>query len=168
MVRIPRSLQELHLAARAARDELLQANGTCPTVEQIAERLGTTEEPDFTAMDATETCWPTSLDAPNREGEDSVTERPGVDAGSDSSIDHHLLQESLSRLVPTERLIVKPLFYEGCTQRQVAEELEVSQMQISRLMNKTLKELGVSFGPARGQGPADRPDRPDRAGTAGR
>lgn len=148
MVRVPRSVQETHLAVRAARDELYQIHGSSPTIAQIAEHLGTAEDTILAAMDAAENCWPTSLDAPSREGDDGVTDVPVADGGFDMSLDRRLLREAIPRLSPTEKLIVRRLYFDGCTQRQVAEEIGVSQMQISRIMARTMSKLRQSFSAA--------------------
>jgi RNA polymerase sigma-B factor len=141
MVRPPRQMQELHLAIRSARDELAQAQGASPTIAQIADHLDTTEEAVLAAMDAAANCWATSLDAPNPQTDSAVTEVPVHEDGFDRSLDHHLLQEAIPHLSPMEKLMVKRLYFDGDTQRQLARELGVSQMQVSRLMAKTLSNL---------------------------
>lgn len=141
MVRPPRQMQELHLTIRSARDELAQAHGSSPTIAQIAAHLDTTEEAVLAAMDAAANCWTTSLDAPNPQTDSAVTEVAVHDDGFDRSLDHHLLQEAIPRLSPMEKLMVKRLYFDGDTQRQLARELGVSQMQVSRLMAKTLSNL---------------------------
>lgn len=141
MVRPPRQMQELHLAIRSARDDLAQTQGSSPTIAQIAEHLDTTEEAVLSAMDAASNCWTTSLDAPNPQTDSAVTEVPVLDDGFDRSLDHQQLQEAMPRLSPMEKLMVKRLYFDGDTQRQLARELGVSQMQVSRLMAKTLSSL---------------------------
>lgn len=148
MVRVPRSIQEMHLAIRAARDELYQQRGHSPTISEIADHIGATDDAVLAAMEAAENCWPASLDAPVRDGEDGVTDVAVLDEGYDRSLNRRLLQEAIPRLSPTEKLIVRRLYFDGCTQRQVAEEIGVSQMQISRIMARTMGKLRESFDPA--------------------
>jgi RNA polymerase sigma-B factor len=145
MLRVPRSLQETYLAVKAAREELGQTLGTSPTVQQIAAHLGTTDEAVLAAMEAGDSYWPASLDTPRKNDEDSVTDVPVVDAGFDSSLDRRQLRESLPKLEQREQLILKRLYFDGWTQRRVAEEIGVSQMQVSRLMARTLAKLRESF-----------------------
>lgn len=146
-VRVPRSVQEMHLSIRAAREELTQSNGTSPTIGQIAEYLHTSEEEILTAMEAVTNAWATSLDAHSPDGDSGTTEVPVGEAGFDRVLDRRVLIETIADLSPTERLILKRVFFEGRTQRQVAVELSVSQMQISRLTTKALAKMRESFQP---------------------
>ncbi len=149
MVRLPRSLQERNLEIRAARDELAQRHGSSPTIPQIAEHLGVTDEMVLEAMDAADSCWVASLDTPGRDDVDeAVTHVPVDDHRYDRSLDRWLLQEAIPHLGATEQLIIKRLYFEGSTQKQVAEEIGVSQMQVSRLLARTLARLRTSLMPA--------------------
>ena len=145
MLRVPRSLQETYLAVKSAKEELGQTLGSSPTVQQIADYLRISEESVLSAMEAGDSYWPASLDTPRRGDEDSVTEIPVTDAGFDSSLDRRQLRESLPQLERREQLIVKRLYFDGWTQRRVAEEIGVSQMQVSRLMARTLAKLREAF-----------------------
>lgn len=145
MLRVPRSLQETYLAVKVARDELGQTLGTSPTVQHIAAHLGISDEAVLAAMEAGDSYWPASLDTPRKEDEDSVTEVPVIDGGFDKSLDRRQLRESLPRLDRREQVIVKRLYFDGWTQRRVAEEIGVSQMQVSRLMARMLGKLRVAF-----------------------
>lgn len=145
MVRVPRSVQELHLASRAARDELTQILGTSPTVGQIAEHLGSSEEAVLSSMEAAQNCWPTSLDAPTREGDENVTEVPVDDPGFEAGLDLRQLRDALPALGPTEQMLIRRIYFDGWTQRRVAEELSVSQMQVSRLVSSVLERLRRSL-----------------------
>lgn len=140
MLRVPRSLQETYLSVKDAREELGHKLGCSPTVQQIAEHLGVSDEAVLDAMEAGDSYWPASLDTPRTEDE-SVTEVPVVDPGFDRSLDRRQLRDSLPRLTEREQLIVKRLYFDGWTQRRVAEEIGVSQMQVSRLMLRTLHKL---------------------------
>jgi RNA polymerase sigma-B factor len=145
MVRVPRSVQEMHLEIRTARDDLTQAHGAAPTVAQIADYLQTTEEAVLSTMEAATNSLVTSLDVRSPDGEAPTTEVPVTEVGFDAVLDHRLLKESISRLSATERLILKQVFFEGRTQRHVAEELQVSQMQISRVLTRTIDKMRQNF-----------------------
>lgn len=147
MVRVPRSVQEMHLAIRAARDELTQSHGASPTIPQIAGYLHAPEEAVLAAMEAASNSWAASLDAPTLEADGVGTDIPVTDSGFDESLDRGLLRESIRLLSPTEQLVLKRVFFDGQTQRKVAEELHVSQMQISRLVAKALSKMKRSFQP---------------------
>jgi RNA polymerase sigma-B factor len=140
MLRVPRSLQETYLLVKEAREEVGHKLGCSPTVQQIAVHLGISEEAVLDAMEAGDSYWPASLDTPRNEDE-PVTEVPVIDSGYERSLDRRQLRDSLPRLSEREQLIVKRLYFDGWTQRRVAEEIGVSQMQVSRLMLRTLTKL---------------------------
>ena len=144
-VKVPRSLQERHLAVQAARDELTQTLGASPTVGDIAGHLGASEEEVLAAMEVADTCWPASLDRPGRPDDDPGAGAPAVEDDLDGSLDASLVRAVLPRLSPTERLMVVRIYFEGRSQRQLAAELGISQMQVSRLMGRILTKLRQSM-----------------------
>jgi RNA polymerase sigma-B factor len=148
-VRVPRSLQELYLAMKSARDELTQTLQASPTLAQISEFLGVPEEDLLLAMDASTNCWGASLDEPTTaDGEGRGAELGDRDSRLERTLDRQVLRQSVEDLAPTERLLLKLVFFEQRTQREVAQEFGVSQMQISRLMHKTLGKMRTTFQPA--------------------
>ena len=145
MLRVPRSLQETYLAIKTAREELGQKLGASPTIPQIAAHLRVSEEAVLAAMEAGDSYWPASLDTARRDGDDPGTEVPVIEHGFESSLDRRQLRETLPTLGPREQHIIKRLYFDGWTQRRVAEEIGVSQMQVSRLMARTLETLRAAF-----------------------
>lgn len=144
-VRVPRSVQEMHLAIRDAREELTHRHGRSPSINLIASYLGTTDEEVLGAMEAATNSWATSLDRPASEEQGSMTEIPVTDCGFDLSLDRSVLMDAIQELSPTEQLILKRVYFEERTQREVAAELGVSQMHISRVMTKTIAKMRRSF-----------------------
>jgi RNA polymerase sigma-B factor len=140
MLRVPRSLQERYLAVKEAREELNQELGCSPTIAQIAARVGVSEEAILEAMEAGDSYWPASLDVGTSEDE-PVTEVPVVDEGFDRSLDRQQLRNLLPRLEHRELVILQRLYFDGWTQRRVADEIGVSQMQVSRLLVRTIAKL---------------------------
>jgi len=140
MMRVPRSVQELYLSVKDAREELGHQLGAAPTVGQIASHLGVTEDAVLDAMEAGDSYWPASLDVRGSDDE-TGTDIPVVDRSFDRSLDVEHVRSLLPRLDPRERLILKRLYFDGWTQRQVAEEIGVSQMQVSRLLVRTIANL---------------------------
>lgn len=140
MMRVPRSVQESYLAVKEARESLTHQLSCSPTIQQIAERLGTSDEAVLEAMEAGENYWPESLDAGVFDGE-AGRDVPVLDGGFDRSLERHQLTTLLPRLTPRQRLILKRIYFDGWTQRQVASEVGVSQMQVSRLLSKTTDQL---------------------------
>jgi RNA polymerase sigma-B factor len=140
MMRVPRSIQESYLAIKDARETLTHELSASPTIQQIADRLGISDERVLEAMEAGENYWPESLDVAVFEGEGG-REVPVLDAGLERALERQELTLLLPRLAPRERLILKRLYFDGWTQRQVAEEVGVSQMQVSRLLSRTIDKL---------------------------
>lgn len=140
MLRVPRPVQETYLAVKQARDDLTQDLGTAPSVRQIADHLEVAEEDVLEAMEAGDNYWPMSLDV-RVSDEEPAREIPVTD----TSFERSLARIELERLIPTlddrEMLIVKRLYFDGWTQRRVAEEIGVSQMQVSRLLARALAKL---------------------------
>lgn len=140
MLRVPRSLQELFLSVKIAREELTQELGTSPTTRQIAERLEVSEDAVREALDAADSYSPASLDtSPGEDG--APTELAVIEPAFDRALDRHRLAEVLPRLDDVERLIIKRLYFDQWTQRQVADEIGVSQMQVSRLASRIVTKL---------------------------
>ncbi|MDE3206203.1 MAG: sigma-70 family RNA polymerase sigma factor [Acidobacteriota bacterium] len=145
MMRVPRSLQETYLAVKEARESLTHELSASPTIQQVAARLNVSDEAVLEAMEAGENYWPESLDAGVFEG-DAGRDVPVVDAGFDLALNRHQLTAILPELAPRERLVVKRLYFDGWTQRQVAEEIGVSQMQVSRVLSRTIEHLRERIG----------------------
>ena len=145
MLRVPRSLQETYLSIKTAREELGQKLGASPTIPQIAAHLRVSEEAVLAAMEAGDSYWPASLDTARRDGEDPVTDVPVIEHGFETSLDRRQLRESIPTLDSREQHLIKRLYFDGWTQRRVAEEIGVSQMQVSRLMARTLAKLRTAF-----------------------
>ena len=144
-MRVPRSVQETYLAVKNARDELGQQLGASPTVPQIAAHLGVSDEAVLMAMEAGDNYSPMSLDVPARDGDGSGIEPRVDDPGLDLALDRHQLELALPRLDHQEMLLVRRLYFDGYTQKQVAAEIGVSQMQVSRLAGRALAKLRAEF-----------------------
>lgn len=140
-VRVPRSVQERHLAINAARDELAQELGSSPTVGEVADRLGLGEEEILEVMDAGRAYRAESLDAPAPGAEQRTIEVPVRDQALEGTVERERLREVLPTLDRRDQLILKRLYFDGWTQQQTADELGVSQMQVSRLLARTLAGL---------------------------
>ncbi|MDA8045854.1 MAG: sigma-70 family RNA polymerase sigma factor [Actinomycetota bacterium] len=140
MMRVPRAVQESYLAVKEARESLTHELACSPTIQQIAARLDTSDEAVLEAMEAGENYWPESLDAGVFEGE-AGRDVPVTDSGFELTLERQQLSALLPRLAPRERLILKRLYFDGWTQRQVAEEIGVSQMQVSRVLSRTIGRL---------------------------
>jgi RNA polymerase sigma-B factor len=147
MLRVPRSTQELYLQIKEAREELGHQLGTPPTVSQIATHLGVSDEAILEAMEAGGSYWTASLDVRGPDGERSI-DIPVIDGGLDQALDRQRLRVLLPRLDEREQLILKRLYFDGYTQQRVANELGASQMQVSRLLARTITKLRQWYGDA--------------------
>jgi RNA polymerase sigma-B factor len=150
-VRVPRRVQELHLAVRDATTVLHQELGRPPTTGELADRLAVREEDVIESMEAGTLYRLTSLDAdPGGQPERATGERdPHLDA-----VDDRVTVERLLAMLPDrEQRIMRMRFYEGRTQGEIAARVGVSQMQVSRLIARSIETLGAharrSLGPVR-------------------
>ena len=140
MMRVPRSVQETYLAIKSAREELYQELSCSPTITQIAARLRITEEAVLEAMEAGDNFLPQSLDA-GLDEDGSGRDVPVMDPAFDVMLDRNLLAQALPRLSQREQLVLKRVFLDGWTQRRVAQEIGVSQMQVSRLLRASSDKI---------------------------
>ena len=143
MIKVSRSLKELAVKAARLREQLLMERGAEPGVEELAGRLGVEAEELVQAMDS---CTEVeSLQKVISQGDSegtSLLER--VEQGRDEQeelLRRMLLEELLASLDPRERRLIVLRFFHDRTQSQVAEELGMSQVQVSRLEKKILLAL---------------------------
>lgn len=150
-VRPPRRLQELRGQVGAAIPRLSQSLGHAPTLSDLAEHLGTTGREIDEAIACREGMHPASLDATVGSGE-SETLSDLVSSGDDG-----FEQAELSALVwaasrslsERERRVIRLRFFEELSQREIAAELGVTQMQVSRILASVLERMrcAIVFGP---------------------
>ncbi len=144
-VRAPRRVQELYLELGSAADALAQELGHPPTVGELAERTGATEEAVLEALEAGQGYRATSIDAPDRQ-EGTIASRLGADdAGFVGADDHQVLVDALQTLPERDRVILQLRFVDGLTQSQIADRIGVSQMHVSRLLAASVARLRESF-----------------------
>ncbi|MDP3712041.1 MAG: RNA polymerase sigma factor SigF [Mycobacteriales bacterium] len=143
-IRVPRRLQELKLSLSKATSELSQKNGRSPTVAELAAHLGLTEEEILEGLESANAYSAVSLDAPDGGDEDSpaVADSLGmVDDALEGVEYRESLKPLLEKLAPREKKILMLRFFGGMTQSQIAGELGISQMHVSRLLARTLAQL---------------------------
>lgn len=143
-IRVPRRLQELKLALTKATAELAQKNGRAPTVAELAKQLEMTEEEVLEGMESANAYSAVSLDAPDGGDSEapSVADTLGVhDEGLDGVEYRESLKPLLEQLPPREKRILLLRFFGNQTQSQIANELGISQMHVSRLLARTLAQL---------------------------
>jgi RNA polymerase sigma-B factor len=142
MVRVPRRLQELQAALSAAVAELSQRLHRSPTIAELAEYLGVSEDQVIEATESAGAYSPLPIDAPSTSSGMSIADTL-VD--SDGALGHVELQEALrpalAGLPERERQALLLRFVENRTQTEIAALLGISQVHVSRLLSKTLTEL---------------------------
>ena len=147
-IRVPRRLQELRMQITATTAELTQKLGRSPTPRELAEVIGCTVDEIIEGMESSNAYSTLSLDANDGsdDGPPSMLDVLGVE---DHNLAHVEIRESLKPLLegldPREKRILLLRFFKNMTQSQIADEIGVSQMHVSRLLNKTLKQLRTSL-----------------------
>jgi RNA polymerase sigma-B factor len=145
-VRVPRQLQEMRLALTAATAELGQSLNRSPTVAELAKHLGATEAAILEGLEASNAYATISLDAPTGETGDDDSPTLGDTLGSEDIglvgvEDRESLRPLLAALPARERRILVLRYFGNLTQSQIAEEIGISQMHVSRLLARTLVHL---------------------------
>jgi RNA polymerase sigma-B factor len=143
-IRPPRRLQELRITLSSATEDLSHALGRSPTVAELSEHLGVSEEEVLEGLETTNAYTTLSLDAGTdaQDGGLVVLDTIGVDDAGIEDVEYReSLRPLLDRLPPRQRQVVLLRFVKGMTQSQIAAEVGVSQMHVSRLLAKALAEL---------------------------
>jgi RNA polymerase sigma-B factor len=146
-VHVPRRVQLLRSRVRASRQELTQqAGGHIPTVAEIAEHAGLSEQEAADGLEALESFTSLSLDAqtqgPADVGPLSLGETLGApDPAIDTVVDREAVKPQLCRLPERERQILYLRFFGGMTQSMIAETLGISQMHVSRLISRSCSAI---------------------------
>ena len=142
-VRPPRRIQELQSRISGVASELAQQLHRSPTPSEVAEHLGVDSDEVIEALAADGCFTPTSLD--KRIGDDegaTLGDLLGSDDDDLSRTEIHVALIPLVRdLAPRDRHIVTLRFFHGWTQEQIAQDIGVTQMQVSRLLARILREM---------------------------
>lgn len=150
-VRVPRRLQELSAKVNQATDELTNRLQRSPSVAEIAEHLGSTVDEVLEAMESSSAYSSVPLEG-GGSGEDDeapsvidhyATEDPELAASDDRIV----LEQAIADFSPREQEVVRMRFDEGLTQVEIAERLGISQVQVSRLLRRTLRRIQDKIDP---------------------
>ena len=142
-VRVPRRLQELRLALTTATAELSQLHGRSPTVHELAEKLAISEEEVLEGLESANAYSTLSLDVPDTDDESpAVADTLGAEDEALEGVEYReSLKPLLEDLPPREKRILLLRFFGNMTQSQIAQEVGISQMHVSRLLARTLAQL---------------------------
>ena len=142
-IRISRSVRDLAYRALQAREELTREKEGEPSVEEIARRLGEPREAVLHAMEAI--VEPISLYEPvYSENGDSIyvmDQLSDTSAGEEHWLENIALRDAMNKLSERERKIIELRFFGGKTQTEIAEDIGISQAQVSRLEKGALERM---------------------------
>ena len=141
MIRVPRDVQELSARLSVSRDRLTRELGRSPSVEELARAAHAGVEQVLEALAAADAYRALSLDEPLGEGLEALDAIGGDDVGFERVEQRYLLRSGLTHLPAREREILHLRFYEGLTQREIADRVGVSQMHVSRLIRRSIESL---------------------------
>jgi RNA polymerase sigma-B factor len=141
-IRVPRRLQEVGLRINAVIPELAQELGRSPTIDEIAVRSEATPEEILDAMEAVQAYSTTSLDTPvGEEGVAPIDVLGAEDPSLELLESWTAVAPAVRQLPPRERKVLYLRFFRGMTQSEIAREVGVSQMHVSRLLAQSLRFL---------------------------
>ena len=142
-VRVPRRLQELHQAINKKIEILTHELDRSPTYQEIARSLNVDVEQVVEAMEMTYALEPASLDEPSsgEEGGPISDQIGGNDPNLDRWGDYSSLQSALDQLPERQQIVLKLAYFEGFSQAEIARQIKVSPMHVSRLQRRALAQL---------------------------
>ncbi len=149
-IKVPRKIQETSKKVNETNIMLSNTLNRAPTVKEIAQYLNTTEEEVLEAFEAGKMFNSQSLDekfdSSNDESDLSLMDVVGQDDTHFVKIENQdFIQKSMDKLNDLEREIILKRFYNNKTQSEIAKELNISQMTVSRIEKKSLEKLRIEF-----------------------
>lgn len=141
-IRVSRSLKDIAYKAMQAKEAFIAKHGKEPTIEQLAKELNLKKQEIVLALEAI--AMPVSLYEPvYSDGGDTiyVLDQVGDKNDDENWIDEILFKESIKNLPKREKTIINLRFFQGKTQTEVAEEIGISQAQVSRLEKGALRHI---------------------------
>jgi RNA polymerase sigma-B factor len=151
-VHVPRRLQELRVDLAKSKETLATELGRTPTVKELAAHLELSEDEIIEGLVAANGYVAGSIDTPSGDDEADSAPKYADTMGDDDPAmelfeDLHTLAPLLQQLDPRERTIIEMRFGQELTQAEIGRELNLSQMHISRLLNRTLAKLKTGLLP---------------------
>ena len=141
---VPRRLKELHLELYQVVAELTQRLGRSPRIDELAQRVGASEEDVLEAMEAGRSYRPASLDMPasaDEPGESMSSRLGGMDPAMSHVDDLVSVMPALAALPDRDRELLKLRFFDNLTQSEIAAKLGCSQVHVSRLLARALEHV---------------------------
>jgi RNA polymerase sigma-B factor len=146
-VHVPRRLKELNLQLTSLVDQLSSSLGRSPTIAELAKAASVEPEEVIEALEAGQAYTALSLSAPAGDDPDTALEHTIADpeAVFAAADDRDFIARGLSALDKRERTIVELRFFSGLSQSQIAQELGISQMHVSRLIRRALEKIRLEL-----------------------
>ncbi len=146
-IRVSRSLRDIAYKALQAKEALILKNNREPTIDEVAKEIGISKEEIANALDAIQD--PVSLYEPiYNDGADSLflMDQIGDEKNKDENwVEDIAISEGLKKLNNREQMIIRKRFFDGKTQMEVADEIGISQAQVSRLEKSALLHMRKSI-----------------------
>lgn len=141
MVKVSRPVKELYIKLRRAQEQYVSEVGEEPPVEELAAMVGVSVEEACIALEAA--CAPESLEdtGPDGDGDELIDRITDAEDDESSIIDKMDLIRALDTLTPEEQKLVTLRYFRDMTQVNIAKVLGVSQVQVSRMERRILKQL---------------------------
>ena len=150
-VRVPRRLQELSAKVNQATDTLTTQLQRSPTIDEIADYLDASVDEVLEAMESSSAYSSVPLEGTGSSENDDAPSIIDRYATEDSELaltdDRLIIEEALEGFSPREREVIELRFLKGMTQIEIAEKLGISQVQVSRLLRRTLKKIQDKIDP---------------------
>ena len=149
-VRVPRRLQELSAKVNQATDDLTKELQRSPSTEEVAARLGVSVDEVLEAMESSSAYSSVPLEAGGADEDDApavIDHYATVDEDLAASDDRMVVADAIRDFSPREREVLRMRFKDGLTQVEIAKKLGVSQVQVSRLLRRTLKKVQDKLDP---------------------
>lgn len=142
LMRVPRPVQELYLQVRDASDQLAVELGRTPSVDELAEAVGATPAEVVEALDAGRTFHLGSIDDQRPAGAARPAARAGaVESAYGELVEREAMRALVNRLSARQQRVLRLRFEHEMSQDQIASHLGVSQMQVSRVLARSLEQL---------------------------
>jgi RNA polymerase sigma-B factor len=140
-IRVPRDIQELNAKLTQATDRLTTKLGRSPTVKELAESVKATEEEVLDAMQGAQSYSTVSFEEPIGENRTALELLGEEDPEFMTAERRVLLSNGMRILADREQEIMRLRFFEGLTQREIADQVGISQMHVSRLIRRSLDDM---------------------------
>lgn len=149
-VRVPRRLQELSAKVNQATDELTKELQRSPSTEEVAAKLGVSVDEVLEAMESSSAYSSVPLEGGGSDEDETpavIDHYASVDEDLTSADDRMVIEDTIRDFSPREQEVIRMRFNDGLTQIEIAKRLGISQVQVSRLLRRTLKKLQEKVDP---------------------